>query len=188
MAETGKPKAAAKPAAKAKAAPKKASASPKKAAAAVKGAITPKPAAAAKPKAAPKTIAKATPAKGKTDDIKSKVKDDMNNFKAKATDGARAAAEKGKDRASEAVSSISKLIRDSAATIDQNVGAQYGDYARTAANKVEEFAGKMDAKDVDDIVTDTREFVRKSPAVAIGAAAAIGFVLARLFRSGRDEA
>jgi ElaB/YqjD/DUF883 family membrane-anchored ribosome-binding protein len=182
MAETGKAKAAAKPAAKAKVAPKKATAAPKKTQSA------PKNTASAKPKAAPKTITKAAPARGKTDDIKSKVKDDMNNFKAKATDGARAAAEKGKDRASEAVSSISKLIRDSAATIDQNVGAQYGDYARSAANKVEEFAGKMDAKDVDAIVTDTREFVRKSPAVAIGAAAAIGFVLARLFRSGRDDA
>jgi ElaB/YqjD/DUF883 family membrane-anchored ribosome-binding protein len=182
MAETGKAKAAAKPAAKAKVAPKKATAAPKKTQSA------PKNTASAKPKAAPKTITKAAPARGKTDDIKSKVKDDMNNFKAKATDGARAAAEKGKDRASEAVSSISKLIRDSAATIDQNVGAQYGDYARSAANKVEEFAGKMDAKDVDAIVTDTREFVRKSPAVAIGAAAAIGFVLARLFRSGRNDA
>jgi ElaB/YqjD/DUF883 family membrane-anchored ribosome-binding protein len=189
MAETGKAKAAVKPDAKAKSATKKATAAPKKIAAATKKTpAAPKNAAATKPKAAPKTITKAVPAKGKTDDIKSKVKDDMNNFKSKATDGARAAAEKGKDRASEAVSSISKLIRDSAATIDQNVGAQYGDYARTAANKVEEFAGKMDAKDVDDLVTDTREFVRKSPAVAIGAAAAIGFVLARLFRSGRDDA
>ena len=112
----------------------------------------------------------------------------MNNFKAKAADGARAAAEKGKDRATEAVASISKLIRDSAATIDQNVGKQYGDYARSAADSVEGFAGKMEAKDVDDIVGEAREFVRKSPAVAIGAAAAIGFVLARLVRSGRDDA
>ena len=134
------------------------------------------------------TIEKAGPAKGKPNDMKSKVKEDMNNFKSKATDGARAAAEKGKDRATEAVASISKLIRDSAATIDQNVGKQYGDYARTAADSVESFAGKLDAKDVDVIVSEARDLVRKSPAVAIGAAAAIGFVLARLVRSGRDDA
>jgi ElaB/YqjD/DUF883 family membrane-anchored ribosome-binding protein len=175
MAEIGKAKAAAKPAAKAKAAPKRASAAPKKAT-------------TTKPKTAPKTITKAAPPKGKTEDMNSKVKDDMNSYKTKAADGARAAAEKGKDRASEAVASISKLIRDSAATIDENVGSQYGDYARSAADKVEGFAGKMDAKDVDDIVTDARDFVRKSPAVAVGAAAAIGFVLARLFRSSRDDA
>ncbi len=182
MAETGTTKAAAKPAAAKTAKPK---AAPKKAATA-KPKTAPQESAAKKP--ATKTIAKAPPAKGKTDDIKSKVKDDMNNFKAKATDSARAAAEKGKDRATEAVASVSKLIRDSAATIDQNVGKQYGDYARSAANSIEGFAGKMDAKDVDDIVGEAREFVRKSPAVAIGAAAAIGFVLARLVRSGRDDA
>lgn len=172
MAETEKPKATTKAAAPKAAKPKAA----------------PKTASTVKPKAAPKTMVKAMPLKGKTEDMKSKVKDDMNNFKAKAADGARAAAEKGKDRATEAVASISKLIRDSAATIDQNVGKQYGDYARSAADSVEGFAGKMEAKDVDDIVGEAREFVRKSPAVAIGAAAAIGFVLARLVRSGRDDA
>lgn len=169
MAETAKPKAAAKPAAKPKAAPKK-------------------PAAAKKPTASPKAVAKATPPKGKTEDVKAKVKADMNNFKAKATDGARAAAEKGKDRATEAVGSIGKLIRDSATTIDENVGKQYGDYARSAADAVDGFADKMDAKDVDAIAEDARQFVRKSPAVAIGAAAAIGFVLARLIRSGGKDA
>jgi ElaB/YqjD/DUF883 family membrane-anchored ribosome-binding protein len=169
MAETAKPAAATKSAAKAKTAPKK-------------------PAAAKQPLASPKAIAKASPPKGKTEDVKSKVKSEMNDFKAKATDGARAAAEKGKDRATEAVGSIGKLIRDSAATIDDNVGKQYGDYARSAADMVEGFAGKMDAKDVDALAEDARQFVRKSPAVAIGAAAAIGFVLARLVRSGGKDA
>jgi ElaB/YqjD/DUF883 family membrane-anchored ribosome-binding protein len=184
MAETAKAKATAKPAAKAKAAPKKTTTPKPKAAA---KATAPKPKTA--PKAtAPKAVAKAKPAKGKTDDMKSKVKNDMNNFKAKATDSARAAAEKGKDRATEAVSSISKLIRDSAATIDENVGKQYGDYARSAADTVDGFASKMDAKDVDVLVGEARDFVRKSPAVAIGAAAAIGFALVRLVRSGRDDA
>ena len=171
MAESENAKPQGKAAAKSKAAPNKGSA-------------------ATKPKVTPSTarIAKASPSKGKTDDIKSKVKSDMNDFKTKATDSARAAAEKGKDRATEAVSSISKLIRDSTATIDGNVGKQYGDYARSAADSVDGFASKMDAKDVDVLVGEAREFVRKSPAVAIGAAAAIGFVLARLVRSGRDDA
>jgi ElaB/YqjD/DUF883 family membrane-anchored ribosome-binding protein len=168
MAETPKPKATAKPAAKPKATTKTA---PKTA--------TKKP--------APKAVAKASPPKGKTEDVKTKVKADMNNFKAKATDSAKAAAEKGKDRATEAVGSIGKLIRDSAATIDENVGKEYGNYARSAADAVDGFASKLDAKDVDAIAEDARQFVRKSPAVAIGAAAAIGFVLARLIRSGGKD-
>jgi ElaB/YqjD/DUF883 family membrane-anchored ribosome-binding protein len=169
MAETAKPKAAPKPATKPKTAPKK-------------------PAAAKKPATSPKAVAKTTPSKGKTEDVKAKVKKDMSDFKAKATDSAKAAAEKGKDRATEAVGSIGKLIRDSAATIDENVGKEYGNYARSAADAVDGFASKLDAKDVDALAEDARQFVRKSPAVAIGAAAAIGFVLARLIRSGGKDA
>ena len=173
MAETAKPKAAAKPAAKPKAVTK--TPAPKK------------PAPAAKTASNSKAVVKASPAKGKTENVTAKVKADMNDFKTKATDGAKAAAEKGKERATEAVGSIGKLIRDSAATLDENVGKQYGDYARGAADAVEGFATKLDAKDVDVIAEDARQFVRKSPALAIGAAAAVGFVLARLFRSGGKD-
>ncbi len=158
MAQTAKtPKPAAKPAAKSKA--------------------------SAKPKASAQKLVKAAPSVGTTQE---KVKVEMNNFKDKAAETARTAAERGKDRASEAVGSLGKLLRDSAPTIDENVGANYGDYARSAADSVEGFADKINAKPVDEMVEDARQFVRKSPAVAIGAAAAIGFVLARLIRSGRD--
>lgn len=107
-------------------------------------------------------------------------------MKDKAAERAREAATSGKDKASEALEGFGKILRDSAGQIDEKVGAQYGDYARKAADAVDDFADKMDAKQVDDILEDTRQFIRKSPGVAIGAAAAIGFVLARLVRSGRD--
>jgi ElaB/YqjD/DUF883 family membrane-anchored ribosome-binding protein len=138
-----------------------------------------------KSKTIDKNVAAANVPGGKT---QHKVKAEMNNFKDKATDTARSAAERGKERATEAVSGIGKLIRDSAQSIDDSVGKSYGDYARSAADAVDNFAGKMDTKHVDDIVGDARDFVRKSPGVAIGAAAAIGFVLSRLIRSGRDDA
>jgi ElaB/YqjD/DUF883 family membrane-anchored ribosome-binding protein len=117
---------------------------------------------------------------------KGKVKDDMNNFKDKASDAARNAAERSKEKASEAAFSIGKILRDSAETIDTNVGKNFGDYARSAADAVDGFAGKIETKDVDSMVEDARNFVRKSPAVAVGAAAAIGFVLVRMLRSGKD--
>lgn len=114
------------------------------------------------------------------------MKDEFNSIKGQASEKARDAANRGKDRAAEALDGIGKIIRDSASTIDDKVGSQYGDYARSAAELVEGFANKVDAKDLDDLMEETRQFVRKSPAVAIGAAAAIGFVLARIIRSGRD--
>ena len=41
-------------------------------------------------------------------------------------------------------------------------------------------------KDIDELLDDARALVRKSPAVAIGAAATLGFVLARLISAGID--
>jgi ElaB/YqjD/DUF883 family membrane-anchored ribosome-binding protein len=154
---------------------------------------TKKPAAAAKKPAAKKAtapkngIAKVKADPGKTQTTGSKnMKDEFNSFKDQAGEKARDAANRGKERAAEAMGGIGKIIRDSAETIDDKVGKEYGDYARSAADAVDGFADKVDAKDVDALVEDARQFIRKSPAVAIGAAAAVGFILARVIRSGRD--
>jgi ElaB/YqjD/DUF883 family membrane-anchored ribosome-binding protein len=148
--------------------------------------------AAKKPTAKAKAPAKGAVAKAKADPGKTqtstgdKMKSDFGNFKDQASATARDAADRGKERASEALGGIGKILRESAGTIDDKVGAQYGDYARKAADAVDGFADKVDAKQVEDMVEDARQFVRKSPAIAIGAAAAIGFILARVVRSGRD--
>ena len=147
--------------------------------------VTPK---TAKTKAtAAKTPAKAKPNRGKVEGgAMASATNEFADLKGKAGERAREAADRGKEKASEALGGIGKILRDSAGTIDEKVGAEYGEYARKAADAVDEFAGKLDAKQVDEMLEDTRQFVRKSPAIAIGAAAALGFVLARLVRSGRD--
>jgi len=88
----------------------------------------------------------------------------------------------GKTKASEALTGLSRMVNDNAPAIDENVGKQYGDYARTASRKLEETAQALDRKSVEEIGEDAREFVRKSPATAVGLAAFAGFMLARLFR------
>lgn len=92
----------------------------------------------------------------------------------------------GKDRAGGALDEFAKLMTDAAGSVDEKLGAQYGDYARTAANSLSGFAETLRNKDVDDLLADARDLVKKSPAVAIGTAAAVGFVLARLVKSGLD--
>src|SRR3546814_21082487 len=52
------------------------------------------------------------------------------------------------------------------------------------ADAIENAAGSLRERGFSDMADDTREFVRKSPVMAVGAAAAFGFVLARLLRSG----
>ncbi|QJB68189.1 hypothetical protein [Parasphingorhabdus halotolerans] len=108
-------------------------------------------------------------------------------FRDRAVSKAKSVANEGKAKTGDAIGNLSKMIENSARTIDENAGEKYGDYARSAADAVASFAEKLNSKDVDDIMEDARGFVKKSPAVAVGAAAAIGFVVARLIKSGMDK-
>ena len=101
-----------------------------------------------------------------------------------ASDKARSLASQGKDKATDALGDASRFLEDAARTVEDKFGAQYGGYARTAASSVSGFADSLKNKDVDELVDDARELVRKSPAIAIGAAAAVGFLFARLLKSG----
>ncbi len=124
-----------------------------------------------------------------TDEAAEAVTKGSAKLKDQAGDKLRSAATATKEKAVEAAGTVSKIVDDAAAKIDENFGPQYGDYARTAAKSIDEFAHKVGEKDVDQIADDAREFVKKRPAIAIGAAAAIGFALVRLFKSsGKDQA
>ncbi|WP_108809951.1 hypothetical protein [Sphingorhabdus sp. Alg231-15] len=109
------------------------------------------------------------------------------DLKDRAIDKARSTANDGKAKAGEAIGTLSEMIENSAKTIDENVGEKYGDYARSTADAVSSFAEKINSKDVDEMVEDARSFVRKRPAVAIGAAAVVGLLVSRLIKSGMDD-
>ncbi len=114
------------------------------------------------------------------------VKDEAGKLTGQAGEKLRAFADDGKSRATGALDELAKTIDDAATTIDEKVGAQFGGYARSASGAVTNFADTLRDKDIDDLLENARDFVRKSPGVAIGAAAAVGFVLARLVQSGID--
>lgn len=116
-----------------------------------------------------------------------KLKSGTDKLSGQAADKARGLVGQGLERGGEALASVSKLVGDTAAGLDERLGPEYGDYARRAAISLEEAAGKIAAKDPDELIDDTREFVRKSPGVALAGAAIIGFALVRLVKSGLDQ-
>jgi hypothetical protein len=89
----------------------------------------------------------------------------------------------GKARASDALAQLGKVVSDKAGQIDAGLGTQYGDYARGASRSLQETAARLDAKSLDELGDDAREFVRKSPGLAVGLAAVAGYMIARVFRS-----
>ena len=104
-----------------------------------------------------------------------------------AADKARGLVGQGLERGSEALANVSKLIGDTASGLDDRLGSQYGDYARKAATTIEDTANRLASKDADELIDDTRDFVRKSPGVALAGAAVLGFALVRLVKSGLDQ-
>jgi len=97
-------------------------------------------------------------------------------------DKAYGLADDGKARASNALVGLSQLITENAGTLDDKIGVKYGDYARGAAKSVEDVAARLDAKSIDELGEDAKEFVRTSPAMALGLAAAAGYLLGRVFK------
>jgi ElaB/YqjD/DUF883 family membrane-anchored ribosome-binding protein len=118
--------------------------------------------------------------------LRERIGEKAGELKDQAADKARAYADQGKERATDALSNLARMIEDTASTIDEKVGPQYGDYARRAAQTVSGYATSLGNKNVDELLSDVRETVRKSPAVAIGVAAALGFIVARVIKSASE--
>ena len=113
-----------------------------------------------------------------------KVRSGGEKLSGQAADKARGLVGQGLERSAEALANVGKLVGDTADGLDERLGAEYGDYARRAAGAIEDAANSLAAKDADELIDDTRNFVRKSPGVALAGAAIVGFALARLIKSG----
>lgn len=101
-----------------------------------------------------------------------------------AGDKARGLVTQSLERTSEALANVSKMVGDTADGIEERLGPDYGDYARRAAGAIENVANTIAEKDPDELIEDTRNFVRNSPGIALAGAAVVGFVVARLVKSG----
>jgi len=106
-----------------------------------------------------------------------------------AGERARGFVSQGLERTSEALANVARMVGDTAPGIDDRLGAEYGDYARRAAGTIENVANAIAEKDPDELIEDTRNFVRESPGISLAAAAVVGFVVARVLKAGfsRDD-
>ena len=106
-----------------------------------------------------------------------------------AGEKARGLVTQGLERTAEALANVSKMVGDTAGGIEERLGPDYADYARRAAGAIENVANTIAEKDPDELIEDTRSFVRNSPGIALAGAAVVGFVVARLVKSGlaKDE-
>ena len=118
--------------------------------------------------------------------VVSAAKSQVSTLTDQATSKVREYADQGKDRATSALDDFAEVINDAARSIDERLGSQYGEYAHRAASAVTSLSQDLRGKSVDELLDTSRNLVRKSPGVAIGAAALVGFTLVRLIKAGLD--
>lgn len=121
------------------------------------------------------------------DTIVSQLKEQVSTLRSTAGDRARSYAVDGKQQATGLLNSLAEIIQDATGSVEQRLGSQYAGFGARAADSVSSLAHTLDERDIDDLIDDARAFVRRSPAVAIGVAALVGFVVARIVRSGVSE-
>ena len=121
--------------------------------------------------------------------IADRIRSGRERIASQAGDKARGFVSQGLERTSEALANIAKMVGDTAPGIDERLGESYGEYARRAAGTIENVANTIAEKDPDELIEDTRSFVRDSPGIALAGAAVVGFVVARLLKTGlaRDD-
>ena len=124
---------------------------------------------------------------GGTDRLVTQVREQVSTLRGQAGDKLRGFADDGKARATGWVEELGGVLDDAAKSVDERLGEDYGRYAHSAADAVSTFAGRVRDRSVDDIMGDARDFVRKSPMVAIGIAAVAGFALMRVVKTGLDD-
>ncbi|USI73031.1 hypothetical protein [Sphingomonas morindae] len=120
------------------------------------------------------------------EDLRGKAQAKAEELRAQAGDAVRDYAEQGKARAADALHQFAQLITDNAGQLDEKAGGQFGDYARRAADAVSGAADSLRERDIQEFLEDARGLVRRSPALALSAAAAAGFLLARVVKAGSE--
>ena len=121
---------------------------------------------------------------GSGDGLTGRIRRGTENFSSQAGEKARGFVSQGLERSAEALGNVAKLVGDTAPGIEDRLGSEYGDYARRAATAIEDAANAIADKDPDELIEDTRNFVRNSPGIALAGAAIVGFVVARLLKTG----
>jgi ElaB/YqjD/DUF883 family membrane-anchored ribosome-binding protein len=119
--------------------------------------------------------------------VTDQVKGQIYNLRDQAGGKVREFADTGKTRATDMLEELSRVVADTADSIDERLGNNYGEYARRAADGVSGLADSLRGKDVDELYEDVRSAVRKSPGIAIGIAAVVGFTLVRLVKAGLND-
>lgn len=123
-------------------------------------------------------------AKQQLHEVTQQAKDAAGNLADQARTQVKSQLTNQKERAAESLGGVAEALRATGDQLNQREQpVPVGRYAEQAADMVEQMAGYLRSKDIDQIVGQAEDLARQRPAVFLGAAFAIGFMAARFLKS-----
>jgi len=111
------------------------------------------------------------------------VAESTKDFAAKASEKVASAVEEQKAAGADFVRGMAGSIRRAASEFSQI--PQAAQYMRLAADQVDSASDAFRRRDLNQLVSDVRDFARRQPTAFFGAAILAGFAVVRFFRSNR---
>ena len=111
------------------------------------------------------------------------LRDKSAGLRDQATAKLRGFADDGKHQVANSLDGLVTAAREIADKLQDGQFGPIGGYATTAADTLEGWVQSVRDKSIEDLLDDGRDLVRTSPAVAIGASVAVGFVLSRFLKA-----
>lgn len=117
---------------------------------------------------------------------KGAVKQKARELGQRASERAHEAASEQKERATSELGAVASALRDASQRLDDE-NMMSGRFIRGAAERLDEFSQRLDRRDIDGLMRETRQWARRSPAAFMGAAVAVGFLASRFLKASEES-
>ena len=88
-----------------------------------------------------------------------------------------------KERATDTLGSVATAIRQSSQPLRDNNQEMLANYVGQAADRLERFSAQLRDRDLNDLMSEAKQFARRQPAIFVGAAFAAGVLAVRFLKS-----
>lgn len=92
-----------------------------------------------------------------------------------------------KERATDGLEGLAQALHETGQTLRDREMGVIGDYADSGAELVEQISGYFRDRNLDQIVDDAETLARRHAGLFVGSAFALGFILARFFKSSSSS-
>jgi len=123
----------------------------------------------------------------KTSEVVDQAKQKTGEAMDQARESAFAMMGQQKTRAAEGLGSVASALRQTGESLRGSEQGAFAQYAERAADKVEQVAGQLRDKDMDELLYEAERFARREPELFLGGAVLLGLLASRFVKASNSR-